>query len=383
MKILIGMQAIVQLCKGKYYDDMTLLQFERFGSFCDTFICACHCKSVENPTKPELKSNKIKYHFLPRINTISSLVHKKQSYKTLYEVVQSADCCIVMISCSIGNEIFKIARKLGKPCLCIQINSSKDALWYHSLKGKIVMPFYHLTQRKIARQATHTIYVSEQFLQEHYPTFGKSVGCSDVCMPVMDSNVLCQRLDSIKKIKSINELTIVTCAAVNVKYKSQADVIKAMALLKKKGFDLRYLMVGGGSQERLRALAQKYGLEDNVRFTGQIPHDEIFSLLDSADICIHPSRQEGLPRAVVEAMSRGLPVLGAKTGGIPELIPDKYIFDKGDVHRMVQLIETLTIDDMLKMAETNFEKAKEYQTDVLDERRQNFVKEFLHDFNLI
>ncbi len=382
MTILFGTTSLVLQCNGKNYNDAILAQFKRFEPFCNKFLCACHCKTVDAPTQALLESDKIEYIFLPKVNSISSLIHKKKEYEVLYDAVKKADFCIVLISTTAGNEIFKIARKIGKPCLCIQIGSSRDALWNHSLKGKLVMPFYYLNQKKIARQATHTIYVSERFLQEHYPTKGKWIPCSNVELHDVDSDVLRRRIESIRALKSTKELTIVTCGAVDVKYKGHADVIKAMAMLKSKGFNLRYVMVGGGSQDRLKSLVRDYKLEDNVSFAGQMPHDEVFAMLDSADLYIQPSHTEGLPRALVEAMSRACPCLGTNVGGIPELIQDEYIFGKGDVRKIARMIESLTIDNMLKMAETNFTKAQEYQVDILNKRRHDFVKEFLHDFKL-
>ena len=44
--------------------------------------------------------------------------------------------------------------------------------------------------------------------------------------------------------------------------------------------------------------------------------------LDAADVFVLPSRQEGLPRAMIEAMARSLPCVGSDVGGISELIPD-------------------------------------------------------------
>jgi glycosyltransferase involved in cell wall biosynthesis len=63
-------------------------------------------------------------------------------------------------------------------------------------------------------------------------------------------------------------------------------------------------------------------LENNVIFLGHISEDEVKNLLRELDILVMPSigEGEGLPYAVLEAMSFGIPVVGCNIGGIPELI---------------------------------------------------------------
>ena len=102
----------------------------------------------------------------------------------------------------------------------------------------------------------------------------------------------------------------------------------------------------------------------------------MFAWLDEMDLYIQPSLQEGLPRAVVEAMSRGLPALGAHTGGIPELLGDDCIFPRKDVEAIEKLLEDLQPEEMLSMAERNFEHAKQFQKDLLEERRNAFYAQF-------
>lgn len=61
-----------------------------------------------------------------------------------------------------------------------------------------------------------------------------------------------------------------------------------------------------------------------------MPHDKIFEWLDTIDIYIQPSYQEGLCRSVVEAMSRACPVICSDACGERELANEKFIFKRGD-----------------------------------------------------
>ena len=77
---------------------------------------------------------------------------------------------------------------------------------------------------------------------------------------------------------------------------------------------------------------------------------------DSIDIYVQPSKQEGLPRAVIEAMSRGCPVLGTDIAGIPELIQERCLFKKGSVKSFINAVERLLICNQADIAIENFNK---------------------------
>ena len=119
-----------------------------------------------------------------------------------------------------------------------------------------------------------------------------------------------------KKIRTYSgKLVLGTAAAVNVAFKGQRYVIEALARLKAAGrTDVEYRLAGGGDPTALRELAQRLGVAEQVAFAGSLPHDAVFSWLDGLDLYIQPSLQEGLPRALIEAMSRGLPAFAAHTG---------------------------------------------------------------------
>jgi glycosyltransferase involved in cell wall biosynthesis len=74
-------------------------------------------------------------------------------------------------------------------------------------------------------------------------------------------------------------------------------------------------------------------------------------------------------------MSLGLPALGSDIGGIPELLSDEFLFEKGNVSQIADRIRHILLQDVLvKAASSNFNKAKEYTQDILDKRRAEFMK---------
>jgi glycosyltransferase involved in cell wall biosynthesis len=85
--------------------------------------------------------------------------------------------------------------------------------------------------------------------------------------------------------------------------------------------DVELLVAGTGRhEERLRELACELGVEDQVRFLGFIPDEELPALYASSDLFVLLSTYEGYGLVLLEAMSCGTPVIGSDVGGIPTVI---------------------------------------------------------------
>ena len=298
---------------------------------------------------------------------------KKERSKIIEEYVKKSDGVIVRLPGV--QQAVTYANKYGKPCLVEVVGCPFGPLWHHSFRGKLMAIPSYFRLKKVMKQAPNAIYVTSQFLQNRYPTPGRQIGCSDVALQQLDETVLARRQAHINQ-RDGQKTVIGTAGAVHVAYKGQKYVIQALGKLKKKGItNFEYQLAGGGSQAALRKLAKKCGVEDQVVFMGSLPHDEVFRWLDSIDLYVQPSRYEGLPRALVEAMSRGLPAFGTNTGGIPELLDGKYLFsnNRENVREIAEILLGFTREDRLSQAERNFAVAKEYQQDVLDNRRNDFM----------
>lgn len=122
-------------------------------------------------------------------------------------------------------------------------------------------------------------------------------------------------------------------------------------------------------------MAESLGIGDKVQFTGFLSSsDEVRSKLLEADLFIFPTKAEGLPRAIIEAMAVGLPCLSTPVNGIPELLPSRYMFNPMDVEGFTMEVERLIKhpEEMSQMSQTNVNKARNYEYDKLNERRRIF-----------
>jgi glycosyltransferase involved in cell wall biosynthesis len=137
-------------------------------------------------------------------------------------------------------------------------------------------------------------------------------------------------------------------------------------------------MIGGGKHlPSLRKLAKSIGVKDRVIFRGTLPTPgEVKQELDKADMFILPSRTEGLPRALIEAMARGLPCIGTNVGGIPELLAEEDLVCRDDFRALARKIREVISSNsrMLAMTERNLRKVKEFQAESLRIKRNEFYR---------
>ena len=130
---------------------------------------------------------------------------------------------------------------------------------------------------------------------------------------------------------------LVSVGSLDHLYKAPDVLIDALSECVQQGWDLKLTLVGGGRyQTALERRAGDLSLANRVCFLGQLPsRDAVRSELDRADLFVLPSRQEGLPRAMIEAMARGLPCMGSRVGGIPELLDRTDLVGANDVGGLV------------------------------------------------
>jgi glycosyltransferase involved in cell wall biosynthesis len=99
------------------------------------------------------------------------------------------------------------------------------------------------------------------------------------------------------------------------------DLINALSELKSTAWRLK-LIGDGPYMTTLRALITQVGLDDRVDVLGWLPREALIKHYQSADIFTFPSKHEGMPNSVLEAMACGLPVLATRIAGNEELVQD-------------------------------------------------------------
>lgn len=151
--------------------------------------------------------------------------------------------------------------------------------------------------------------------------------------------------------------------------KNQLALLKAVDQLKDKLSTSVYLAGDLDADKTytrsLKDFCQSSGIEERIHFLGKIPHNEVLAYFDQCDLVVFPTKAEMMPRAVIEAMWLGKPVIASGVDGIRDLINDHktgILIDPDDTEGLSAGI--------LELAE-NPDQALDYA-----KNGQNFVRKF-------
>jgi glycosyltransferase involved in cell wall biosynthesis len=136
-------------------------------------------------------------------------------------------------------------------------------------------------------------------------------------------------------------------AANLLKHKGFDVTLKAAKILQEQGSQVHFLLLGTGP-EKEALIKQAEGLS-NVSFMGK--QDDMGTWFASANLLIHPSYSEGLGSVILEAMAAGLPVIGSRAGGIPDIIEDEVsglLINPGDAVALANAIKRIVESESLR-----------------------------------
>ncbi len=107
--------------------------------------------------------------------------------------------------------------------------------------------------------------------------------------------------------------------------KGFANGLLVMKILKNKGMDFNWTIVGAGiTEEELIFKRDQLGLNEQVILAGALSHADVKKEMENADLFFLPSVYEGLANVALESMSLGLPVVSTRSGGMAEAIEDGH-----------------------------------------------------------
>ncbi|HEY4740061.1 MAG TPA: glycosyltransferase [Candidatus Acidoferrales bacterium] len=227
--------------------------------------------------------------------------------------------------------------------------------------------------KRQCQQACAVAYVSGGSLVRRYPSQRSAFTTTYSSIAVQDSAfaALPRTFSS-----PVQPLRIVSIGTLAVPYKGFDVLIDAVSACAKDRMGIQLVIVGEGRcRESLKRHAQNCGVEQIVQFTGRVSAGEgVRDQLDRADLFVLASKTEGLPRAMIEAMARGLPCIGSAVGGIPDLLGPEELFPRGDAKSLARKIREVCLDPerMTRLSAENLAKAREYHDSILSSRRRQF-----------
>lgn len=313
---------------------------------------------------------------LPNLSGITARLKSLQRVRmTLLDLINQHDAVIARMPTQLGLETIRLASAANKPVAVDLGGCAWDGLRaYGSLKARLFAPL-SLRQVQSAISRTQWVsYVTQEYLQKRYPAAqgARTIGCSNVDLPAVDEAPLRQRLEGLGDAEK--PVIFGTIGSLHGQFKGVQHALAALAHAKLRLPVFEYRVLGGGDATPWRRLAEQHGLSGNVTFDGTLPAGRpVLEWLDQVDVYLQPSLREGVPRALIEAMSRGCPAIASDIAGIPELLPGEVLHGAGDVQRLASLIETsVSPEFMSEHALRNWERAKDFTGEKLAAIRNEF-----------
>jgi len=170
-----------------------------------------------------------------------------------------------------------------------------------------------------------------------------------------------------------------------IRVKGFSLAIKAFNEFADKHPDTTLTIIGSGPEEpRLRAIVNRFQLQDKVELVQAVPRNELLARMYSCDVFLFPSLRDGGGAVVVEAMSAGKPVVCLDTGGPGMHVTDECgikitpISAEASVHELAEALILLYIDEelRLKLGKAAMERARQlYHWDSLGERLMDIYQQ--------
>lgn len=335
-------------------------------------------KPVETPAAIARRSDGPRVSFVPL-----PFYRGPAQYLAQVRAIRQALCAalrpagaVILRGGQISNSLAKTLAAAGRPYGLEVVGDPYDVFAPGTGSG-VLRPFfrwwYPRQLRRLCRESRAVAYVTETALQERYPpapgafaTHYSSIDLPADALAATSRSVVapCRNLLAVGTMDQL--------------YKGQHVLLDAFARTVREGADLTLALAGDGrNRPRLEEQARKYGLGGRVRFLGALrPGAAVREQMDRADLFVLPSLQEGLPRALIEAMARGLPCLATTVGGTPELLPGEDRVPAGDPSAMARKILEVHADvpRLNRMADRNLRRSRLYLADELRIRRIEFYR---------
>lgn len=285
-------------------------------------------------------------------------------YRSL-RIARGVDLVVVKLPGLVGTAGI-VAAKLSRTPLAVHFvgdpeESVSDSV---SLRARLLKASAKRISQWAVRQADAVRYPTRTFLQEKYPAAHptREYWYTDASVIVVGE---------VPDTTSFIRGRIVAIGSQERMYKGHDVLIKALATVREQVPGAHLVLVGNGACRRdLESLVDEMGLGDLVDFVDFLDGwAAVSEMIESAHVFAMPSMVEGLPRALLEAMSLGAPCVGSDVSGIPELLPPELLVPRGAVAPLAEILIRIMEDDDLRqaVARTCLERCTPFTASAMDE----------------
>ena len=353
--------------------------WQRYLSVFDSVTVAARVKAVTSVDRlwSRADGESVIFAALPHfVGPWQYLAHRHAIGGRFREVAAAAQAVILRGQSHVSDGLFTVLPP-GRPYAVEVINDPWDAYSPGTVTTPLRPYFRRRFTRMLKRQcadAAAVSYVTRQALQRRYPAAPGAFTASYSSVHLEDE-VFARAPAPRPPRKPVRLVTVTNLDHLN---KGTDTLVEAVADCVAQRCDLTLTIVGGGKfRDPLASSAERLGIANRVLFTGELAGPAaVREHLHSADLFVLPSRHEGLPRAMIEAMAAGLPCIGSTAGGIPELLPPDDLAPPNARAALANKIrQVVTSPARLAFPNVrNVEVAQSYRTSVLQARRVEFYR---------
>lgn len=307
--------------------------------------------------------------------------------RRLETAIKRCECVMIKIASRKANMAIKLAKKYGKPYMIgVTGDLYRDLITSKSILRRLYAPIIYRQSLKAIKDCKFGTYVTQKYLQSMYPIEGIMCGYTDTLLPYVKEDVLKYRLEWIKNMQCRQYIDLGIIGTYHDNRKGYDTAIQALEKLNNPKIRLRILGVGTSEDQKFWIdYGKEHGIKSVIFDKPVSGVENVFKWIDSIDISILPSRSEGLPRSIVESISRACPCVISNVCGMPELVNEKWLHNPEDVDKLAELLSKMIEDkeNMLEAARENFNRASDYTLDSVRKKRTAFYnafKEYVNSF---
>lgn len=382
-KLLISCDDTLFVYHGKYYfkNQEWCNFYKRYLRVFDFLRIAVRCEVVDELNSCNILIDDTRIEVLDIPNFSGPLEYAKKYFKigrALTNICDGCDAAIVRLPSTIGQ---RVARKVIKSHIPYGVEVVYDAEDGWRSEKKIINRYLWKRIDKEMRETCYTANgiscVTEFYLQKHY--YSKK---ADAFTSHYSTLELPKGFYGFPKKYPEGKTFTLANVANQIQFNGRKgfnEIIEAISILKKKGVIVNAKFVGQDYHNGITQfmdLSRRLDVEKQIEFMGYLTRPELDDFLSSVDMFVMPTRAEGLPRVIIEAMAKGLPAISTPVSGNPELLDTHFLVKYEDVQTLANRIEELIIDKELyeKTSFENFNNSQKYEATVLERKRDAFYQ---------
>lgn len=367
--------------------------FERYLQVFDEIVVASRVKKVPySEVKGFLRcdGDRMTVAELPDLHGMKAYIKQLPLFaKSAKNAIRGVDCAIFRLPSVPASMVLHYYKKTRKKYALEVVVDPEDA--YAS--NIIAKNLFTELLKKQCLDADGVSYVTKFYLQKKYPSYRRKHGKDGKHFESYYSTIRLSEdyFGTPKSYKGKKHFIIIhTANNMNNNVKGHEELLEAVKIVVNKGYDVRIRFVGDGS---LRGFFEKrtkeLKLKDKVTFVGRLAGSEaVRNELLNADLLVFPTKAEGLPRTVIEAMAVGLPCISTPVAGIPELLEKEDMVQPTDINGLAKrIIEFITNSILMEeKSKRNIVVARNYSEKELSVKRNKYyykLKEITKKSNLV